>query len=319
MGSGKTVRKKETVKEALDRLGAEWYAYYTDGNQSMQKKVQEEIFTVILNGKELFGSNTGELSGLDEFADAVSEFYLRDMKSFQPMYNGEIQSFFAFAKSRIGLRKIDCYNQDNGTAAYKREENGETVKAKRQKISLESSEERYEESGEGGREWSEINEANPFKDPEQKMLQDEKICELTMLFTKITDCLTGRQNNETKKSYFKLFATESITGAIRLSADNFLLEVHRRDILSALKEKFLDYYMAERCRSIDQIQKCPMKKRCEVEEESQSDSEVSIPFSNKLYITYLKRMEGKKAGDSAVSMQKKSFEELMKELYDHKD
>ena len=60
-----------------------------------------------------------------------------------------------------------------------------------------------------------------------------------------------------------------------------------------------------------------MKHHCEVEIGSTDTSEIGIPFSNKLYIAYLQRKGGKKVGDSAVSMQRNSFRELIKELYNN--
>ena len=175
-----------------------------------------------------------------------------------------------------------------------------------------------EETGEGGKDLERINEANSFRDPDNNILKDEWICELTMLFTKITQCLAGRQNNQTKKEYFKLFATENITGTIRVStADNAFMKKRERDILSSLKEDFLDYYMMDKCRSLKEIRESHMKHHCEVEMGSTDTSEIGIPFSNKLYIAYLQRKGGKKVGDSAVSMQRNSFRELIKELYNN--
>ena len=88
-----------------------------------------------------------------------------------------------------------------------------------------------------------------------------------------------------------------------------------RDILSALKNDFLDYYMTEICRIMKKINSCPMKKHCEVEVGSKDENEIEIPFSNKLYTAYFQRIQNRKVGDSAISMQRSSFKDLLSELY----
>lgn len=305
---------KKIVRDTLNTLGNEWYRYYSDGNVDMQTKLQTKIFNVILaNEKEMRGSY-----GSDLFLEAVNEFYCRDFKTFNPLHEGKKQTFYSFVTARLKLRKIDCYNRNQETKEFTVKEADQAVKKKRQKVSIEQKQEHYEETGEGGKDLERINEANSFRNPDDNILKDEWICELTMLFTKITQCLTGRQNNQTKKEYFKLFATENITETVRASAiNNAFLKKRERDILSSLKEDFLDYYMMDKCRSLKEIRESHMKHHCEVEIGSTDTSEIGIPFSNKLYIAYLQRKGGKKVGDSAVSMQRNSFRELIKELYNN--
>lgn len=307
---------QENVKSALDCLGREWYQAYTAGNKVMQEKLQTEIFNIVLKNERIICSGKGRIPGNELFSDAVSEFFLRDMRRFDPFCNGENQSFFSFVKARIALRINDCYNQDNGTKWLSAEEDGKKIKLKREKTSIDEIKASLDEEGKGGSDWVKIQNANEMKDPMLYVLQDEQVCELTMLFCRITQFLTGRQNNENRQEYFRLFSTEKITGTIRFSADNSFMRKRERDFLSALKMEFLDYYMADICRSMDKIQMCPMKKHCEVEEDSPDETEIQIPFSNKLYITYFQRKQNRKVGDSAISMQKKSFRDLIRELYE---
>ena len=229
--------------------------------------------------------------------------------------NGEERSFFSFAKSRIGYRIQDCYDRNMGVKRHQVKEDGNVVTEKRKNISLDAVQEKFEKDGIGGSDWANIQSENTMKDPEELMEQDEKLLELTMLFTKITEHLTGRQNNENKQEYFRLFATENITGALKISEDTFFMKKRERDILSALKNDFLDYYMTEICRSMKKIHSCPMKKHCEVEVGSKDENEIEIPFSNKLYTAYFQRIQNRKVGDSAISMQRSSFKDLLSELY----
>ena len=72
--------------------------------------------------------------------------------------------------------------------------------------------------------------------------------------------------------------------------------------------------MRTKCHNIEEIECGEMKRRDEVEEGSTDQREVEIPFSNKLYITYLDRIENNKIKDSAISMQHTSYKELLGEL-----
>lgn len=307
--------KRENVKDKLNLLGVQWYNYYTACNDDMQRTLQTEIFTIIVENEDIIVDGRWKRISDELFTDAVGDFYMNNLKQFDPCYNGEERSFFSFAKSRIGYRIQDCYDRNMGVKRHQVKEDGNVVTEKRKNISLDAVQEKFEKDGIGGSDWANIQSENTMKDPEELMEQDEKLLELTMLFTKITEHLTGRQNNENKQEYFRLFATENITGALKISEDTFFMKKRERDILSALKNDFLDYYMTEICRSMKKIHSCPMKKHCEVEVGSKDENEIEIPFSNKLYTAYFQRIQNRKVGDSAISMQRSSFKDLLSELY----
>ena len=306
---------REMVRDKINSLGLQWYNYYIAGNEDMQTALQTEIFTIIVENESIIIDGRWKRISDELFTDAVSDFYMNNLKQFNPHYNGKNQSFFAFAKSRIGYRIQDCYDKNMGVKRRKIEEDGKGITEKIKNISLDEVQENFERNGVGGTDWARIQNENIMRDPEELLVQDAKLMELTILFTQITEHLAGRQNNENKQEYFKLFATENITGALKFSEDPSFMKKRERDILSALENKFLDYYMTEVCRSMKKIHSCPMKKHCEVEAGSQDKSEIRIPFSNKLYTAYFQRVQNRKVGDSAISMQRSSFKELLWELY----
>lgn len=45
--------KRENVKDKLNLLGVQWYNYYTAGNDDMQRALQTEIFTIIVENEDI--------------------------------------------------------------------------------------------------------------------------------------------------------------------------------------------------------------------------------------------------------------------------
>ena len=45
--------KRENVKDKLNLLGVQWYNYYTACNDDMQRALQTEIFTIILENEDI--------------------------------------------------------------------------------------------------------------------------------------------------------------------------------------------------------------------------------------------------------------------------
>ena len=45
--------KRENVKDKLNLLGVQWYNYYTACNDDMQRALQTEIFTIIVENEDI--------------------------------------------------------------------------------------------------------------------------------------------------------------------------------------------------------------------------------------------------------------------------
>lgn len=311
-------KTKEEVLKKLDKLGIEWYEASQAGNEAEKKNLLFAIFNLITEKAKVIKKNWRTQS--DDFLGAVNLFYCNDLQKYNPNYNGKKVPFSEFVRSRISLRIIDNYDieHENKRKREKRED-GTIVTKKRMKISIEENADNFMEEGTGGGVYDEINASNKMRDPALTMDEDADICLLISLFITIPENLQGKRNNEAKRAYYRLFGTEHITGAIRLSPGNMAIKKHERDILSAIKSSFLNYYMAKICKTIQEIESCPMKLRKEVEKNSADEREVDIPFSNKLYIAYLDRIENRQVVDSTISNHKKHYhddllkDELLKE------
>ena len=298
---------EEKVLKELDKLGLEWYEASQNGNRVEKELLQTEIFTVLFNDFFHEDKRKEDTNGKEykenEVLNAVGEFFLCDLDKFKPVIDEKETRFSSFLLSRLNYSKINIWRKD-----YEIRKNDDYP------LRLDEINAKNKESGEGGSVLVETGKKNNLKNPMDIYIDDESMYEMIMLIAKLQESLKGRQNNATKKNYFRLFSTEHITCALRISPGNSAVKKHERDILDALKKSFLNYYMRTKCHTIEEIECGEMKRRDEVEEGSTDQREVEIPFSNKLYITYLDRIENNKIKDSAISMQHTSYKELLGEL-----
>lgn len=308
------IDEKAKVLKKLDKLGIEWYEASQAGNEAEKRNLSPAIFNLIMAEAKVIKESWRTQS--DDFFGAVSLFYCNDLEKYNPNYNGKKAPFSEFVRSRISLRMTDNYNTEHeNKRTRKKQEDGTVVTQKRTEISIEDNEEKVKKEGTGGEIYNIINESNKMRDPALIVYEDADMCELISLFISLTQNLSGRKDNESKKFYFRLFGTENITGAIHLSSDdNAVMRKHERDIFSAMQKSFLDYYMLKECDTIREIRHCRMKQRKEVEKNSNDEREVEIPFSNKLYLAYFDRIEGKQIVDSTISNQRNDYERMLKAL-----
>ena len=303
----KTDKTKAEVLKWLDKLGLEWYEASQTGNRVEKEFLQTKIFTVLFNDffheDEKRENKKGKEYKENELLNATGEFFLCDLDKFKPVIDEKETRFSSFLLSRLNYTKKDIWRED-----YEIKKNDDYP------LRLDEIDAKNKESGEGGSVLVKTGEKNNLKNPMDIYIDDESMYEMLMLIAKLQESLKGRQNNEAKKNYFRLFSTEYITYGVRISHGNSAIKKHERDIFDALKKSFLDYYMREKCNTIEEIEHSEMKRHDEVEEGSTDQSEVEIPFSNKLYITYLDIIENNKIKDSAISMQHTSYKELLGEL-----
>ena len=307
---GKTEEIDETKAEVLkrlDKLGLEWYEASQTGNRVEKEFLQTKIFTVLFNDffheDEKRENKKGKEYKENELLNATGEFFLSDLDKFKPVVNEKETRFSSFLLSRLNYTKKDIWRED-----YEIKKNDDYA------LRLDKIYEENKESGAGGSTLVEAGKKTNLKNPMDICIDDKSMYEMLMLIAKLQQSLKGRQNNEAKKNYFRLFSTENITYGVRISPGNSAIKKHERDIFDALKKSFLDYYMREKCNTIEEIEYSEMKRYDEVEEGSTDQREVEFPFSNKLYITYLDRIENNKIKDAAISMQHTSYKELLGEL-----
>ncbi len=152
---------------------------------------------------------------------------------------------------------------------------------------------------------------------------DERI--LLRLLTIITGFLgkSGREANETRKLYTKMFFSETVTRTTKVRVEGELAPLQKLEkaLFASIELPFQDSYTVLRCRTIKQLWKT---------EFIDGISEVGRPFNDiasksdlapgyswtlpgKAYISYLNSI-GRAASDALVSQQRARYDELLRAL-----
>lgn len=150
-------------------------------------------------------------------------------------------------------------------------------------------------------------------DLEQELLfgMDAAVCTLISAMLELPRRLHGRANNPVRHNYFRMFFAETVVNCVQNAS---ALEPFRRregKLFQAMKVEFLDFFMAELCRGVDEIADSPLKPYGELVE-GRGPEETKLPLPGDVYISYLGRREGVRVGPSAVSQQRTAYFQTIK-------
>lgn len=266
---GKT--EKEAQKAELEQLCAEWAALGPeDGGRKLN--LQGQIFELVFL---LF-------PGREEWITSV---FLSDWNRFDPA-KGSAYGFFA---DRSKKRMIDAKRTDS---EYSKHIISDTVQT------------------DDGEEVSLLDKLPDEQggDPGERMRMDAEVCALIAAMLELPQRLQGRANNLTRHNYFRMFYTDGVVTSLRNCPVREILRKRQRDMLAAMKLEFLDYFMAEQCRTVDRIADSPLKAYGELVEGREME-ETDLPLPGDVYVSYLDRVEHTKVGLSAVSQQKRAYQQ----------
>lgn len=213
--------------------------------------------------------------------DEINTIFIGEWNSFDPS-KGSLYGFFA---SRIRLREKDTYRR-------------EQTLHQRAAGALDTGEE-------------ELNAldtlpAGPGSDPEDQLRLDAAACELIAAILDLPQRLQGRAANAVRCGYFRMFFTDNIATYLHQSPPPEVFRRRERDLFAALKIEFMDYFMAERCRSVEEVCACPLKLYGQLVE-GRPMEETRLPLPGDVYISYLEREEGLKASSATVSQQRQAY------------
>lgn len=143
--------------------------------------------------------------------------------------------------------------------------------------------------------------------PEERAEWDEALVELTALVLDFSERHRGKAGNETRRNWYRLFFTEDMTFAAKSVP---LRLTHERDVFSAMKLAYLDYYMSAPCRDLASLLRTALRPYSEtVPERGGEEGETPIPIPADVCLNYLKRCEKVQAGAAARSNQMKFYKE----------
>lgn len=143
--------------------------------------------------------------------------------------------------------------------------------------------------------------------PEERAEWDEALVELTALVLDFSERHRGKAGNETRRNWYRLFFTEDMTFAAKSVP---LRLTHERDVFSAMKLAYLDYYMSAPCRDLASLLRTALRPYGEtVPGSGREEGETPIPIPADVCLNYLKRCEKVQAGAAARSNQMKFYKE----------
>lgn len=291
---------KSTLREKLDRLGEEWAASDL-GDEGVQLKLQGEIFETVY---QLFPKQSDEINTL----------YLKEEWKRFDHTKSSLSRFFA---ARIGYRGKELYYWERGQRQVTEIDpvTGEKRRVRRDRI--------VQEPIIGDEEGPALTEADQQQiqrwresgsdDTLAAVLADESCYQALILILNLSERLQGRANNPVKQTYYRMFFTDGVASCLQHGEAPTVLVKWERDLFDAMKLPFLDYFMADCCRTAMEIQASSLKAYGQLVEGRPMDKSPSQPLPGDVYTTYLKRVEGHNANQSAVSQQWTAYRDFLRE------
>lgn len=290
---------KKYTWDLLNELAREWY--YLDGEENKSAKLakQEEIFNGVY-------SLMTKPKSKEAFAIGISEFFLRDWKSFNP----ERGDFTGFFNNRIFQRSKDSISKDNGghTESYI-DEQGNKERRNVQDSSLNES----KDDGEGNSTSRIDQQADPnAPNPETQVILNESAYQCLSIILQMPERLKGRANNPTRMNYFRMFFTDGVSNFLRNQDSAAVYKFHEKELFRAMKIPFLDFFLIQECRTIPEIIRSNLKLYSELVE-GRPNEMPNQPLPNDIYKAYLEKKEDTHVNTSAISQQWQAYRKFLKE------
>lgn len=138
------------------------------------------------------------------------------------------------------------------------------------------------------------------------------LCELITLILLLPQRLSGQANNPVKIKYFRMFFTDSMVLSVHTMEMEYLHK-RQRDIFEAMCIPFLDFFMRDICRSLEEILASDLKLHGEMVE-GRAMERPEQPLPNDVYRQYMRVVEHIEIrSDGAISNQRASYYQFLKE------
>ncbi len=279
-------------RERLDQIGRKWCELPPEGCDAARMALQNEIFILAM---EVFPKK----------ADAMGLFFLNDWQAF----NAEAGALSDFLAARLGYRIKDLVRQDydgrRETKISDRTDKEIAVKTRHDSLDMPIG----DDSGDT------MGSLIPGKSSEggNKLALDDMTLELLTLMLTLPERLSGRANNPTRINYYRLFFTDSAVEILQASSHGQVFIRHERDLFAAIKTEFLDYILYRSCRTAVEIINSDLKRYGDLVDGRTMDEPPGQPLPLDVYAAYMKKVEHKNVNTSAISMQRSSYRDFLKE------
>ena len=236
------------------------------------------------------------------YRSLLGRFFENDFKSYDPA-KGNFKNYVS------KVLKKRCEDQRHEDAGSHRknvvQKDGTTKQEWIDNTSLDVSE------NEDATTWAEQLADQSIHDPEEMLVAQQTALQLITIILQLPQRLHGQANNPEKINYYRLFFTDGVVSSVyEAGADIYI--AHERDLFEAMKLPFLDFFMAEICRSVHEIYKGQLKLYGAMVEGAPM-SEPKQPLPNDVYTTYLDKKENRQVKASALSNQRTAYVKFLKE------
>lgn len=148
------------------------------------------------------------------------------------------------------------------------------------------------------------------EDIDHRIEVEERLADLAALMLNLRERIGSRAANATGERWYRMFFAEDITTAVKTLSLTFR---HERDIMKALYQSYMDYYMTKKCRSTAQIRKTPLEPLCKFTDNPADTQETAWDhFPVCVALTYLERCENAVYAASEYSNKRKTYREILR-------
>lgn len=280
----------ERTKKELDRIGRRMADMNFKVDDAVLQSFQLQVSSLILKDMNI----TGMYSRSQDAKVGALLKVLDELERFEPT-EGTLSSFIG---SRLAKRKKDVEREELGLHNTTRSgTDGETEYGYVRDGSLDEPV-GNDEDGEELTKGSTI--VDPGENTEEKTLLRSSAMEFFTLAMNFRQKL--KRENPNRELCYQMSFTDGTVSVLKDIGDVYGYVRHERDIFNAMRISFLDYFMAEECRTLRQVVRTGLKPYSELAENREDKTEPPPqPMPNDVYYSYLKHHENWELSKSRVN------------------
>ena len=286
------IDRTDRLWERLEKLVVQWRGIGPD-DEAVRTSLNFEMTEVLM---DLFCSGRDD----EKNAKALEDFALvwQELDRYDPSTG----SFRGFVQTRMKMRRMDAQRQDAGMHREMKEAEKD----------WEGSCDGMPGESDGKKKPIWVRPDSLGREATQRLNVDESLCELITLILLLPQRLSGQANNPVKIKYFRMFFTDSMVLSVHTMEMEYLHK-RQRDIFEAMCIPFLDFFMRDICRSLEEILASDLKLHGEMVE-GRAMKRPEQPLPNDVYRQYMRVVEHIEIrSDGAISNQRASYYQFLKE------
>ena len=283
---------KEMEARLWDRLEAVVLQWRTlgEGDEAVRMKLNVELGKVLT---ALYPPNSRAWECLSElWADVQSQF--------DPS-KGSLQHYWKYK-----LKKIEL--------TMRRKDLGEHRKSGADRdewVSNASLDKPISDDAPDGGTYLDLLSADSAAAPENQLEMREAFPVLVSLILDLPAKLRGRANNPDRIRYYRMFFTDEATDVIAKGGGEFFRR-HERDLFRAMYLAFLDFFMAEPCRTVSAVERAHLRLYGEMVP-GRPMTEPNQPLPIDVYTQYLRAEGVALRSDATISNQRDAYRTFKRE------